>query len=229
MRADPTGNVFDKRTDKISERIIFPPPHHLYFLQRFPLPRKMAAPSKEAKLNLALQALEKDPKPRLSAAAKIYSVPYTTLYHRRDGRPSRRDIPANSRKLTDLEERTIVQYIIELCVRAFPPRLRFIEDMANRLLRERDAPLVGKRWAHNFVKRQPELRTRFTRRYDYQRAKCEDPEVIREWFTLVHNTKARYGILDDNIYNFDETGFAMGLITTGMVITTSDSYGKVKK
>jgi len=39
----------------------------------------MAPPSKEAQLNLALKALEKDPKLRLSAAAKIYSVPYTKM------------------------------------------------------------------------------------------------------------------------------------------------------
>jgi len=86
----------------------------------------------------------------------------------------------------------IIQYITELFTRAFPPRLRFVEDMANRLLRERDALPVGKLWAHNFVKRQPELRTRFSRRYDYQRAKCEDLEVIWKWFALVYNI--RYNI-----------------------------------
>ncbi|KAL2125810.1 hypothetical protein VTI74DRAFT_2630 [Chaetomium olivicolor] len=100
--------------------------------------------------------------------------------------------------------------------------------MANQLLRERDAPPVGKRWAHNFVKRQPELCTRYTRRYDYQRAKCEDPKVISEWFTLVRNTKAKYAIVDSDIYNFDETGFMMGMIFAGMVVTTSDGFGKVK-
>jgi hypothetical protein len=189
----------------------------------------MASPSKEARLILALEALGKDPKLRLSTAAKIYSVPYNTLRDRRAGRPARRDIPANSRKLTDLEEQTIVRYIVELCTRAFPPRLCYVEDMANRLLRERDAPVVGKRWAHNFIKRQPELRTRFTRKYDYQRAKCEDPEIIREWFALVHNTKAKYGILDDDSYNFDETGFMMGIITPTMVVTTSDGYGRAKQ
>jgi hypothetical protein len=35
----------------------------------------------------------------------------------------------------------------------------------------------------------------------------EDPKVIEDWFKLVCNTKARYGILDDDEYNFDETGF----------------------
>ncbi|EAQ83007.1 hypothetical protein CHGG_10825 [Chaetomium globosum CBS 148.51] len=100
--------------------------------------------------------------------------------------------------------------------------------MANHLLRERDAPPVGKLWAHNFVKRQPQLRTRRTRRYDYQRAKCEDPKVIGEWFTLVQNTRAKYGIVDDDVYNFDETGFMMGIIFAGMVVTTSDGRSKAK-
>jgi hypothetical protein len=71
------------------------------------------------------------------------------------------DIIANSRKLSDLEEHTIVQYILDLDSQGFSPRLRGVEDMANRLLAE---PPVGTHWASNFVKRQPELRTRFFRR-----------------------------------------------------------------
>jgi len=49
----------------------------------------------------------------------------------RDGKPARCDILANSRKLTDLEEKTIIQYIIKLCTRAFHPRLLYVEDIAN--------------------------------------------------------------------------------------------------
>jgi hypothetical protein len=188
----------------------------------------MCGPSKEARLFLALEALNNDERLSIRATAKLYNVPEATIRHRRNGRPARRDIPANSRNLTDLEEQTIVQYVLELSSRAFPPRLSGVEDMANQLLRVRDAPPVGKRWAHNFVKRQPELRTRYTRRYDYQRAKCEDPKVISEWFALVRNMKAKYGIVDDDVYNFDETGFMMGIIFPGMVVTTSDGRGKAK-
>jgi hypothetical protein len=133
-----------------------------------------------------------------------------------------------SRRLTDSEEEAIVQYITELYMRSFPPRLRGVEDMANYLLHVRDAPPVGKLWAHNFIKCQPELRTRWTRRYDYQRAKCEDPKVIGEWFALVQNVKAKYGIVDDDIYNFDETGFMIGIIFAGMVVTISDGRSKAK-
>ena len=113
----------------------------------------MPRPSNEARVILALEALQNDEKLSLRAAAKLYNVSSSTLGDRRAGRPARRDIPANSRSLTNLEEQTIVQYIIELSTRAFPPRLRGVEDMANHLRRERDVPPVGQRWAHNFVKR----------------------------------------------------------------------------
>ena len=70
------------------------------------------------------------------------------------------------------------------------------------------------------------LSSRFSRRYDYQRAKCEDPKIISEWFSLVQKTILSYGIDPDDIYNFDETGFAMGLIATAKVITRKEFYGR---
>jgi hypothetical protein len=103
-----------------------------------------------------------------------------------------------------------------------------VEEIANSLLADRNALPVGKRWAHNFVKRQPKLKTRLFRKYDYQRAKCEDPSIIRSWFRLVQNTIAKYGIRSDDIWNFDETGFMMGIIMAGMVITGSERQGRPK-
>jgi hypothetical protein len=103
-----------------------------------------------------------------------------------------------------------------------------VEEMANSLLADRNASPVGKRWAHNFVKRQPELKTRLFRKYDYQRAKCEDLTIIRGWFRLVQNTIAKYGIRSDDIWNFDETGFMMGVIMAGMVVTGSERQGRPK-
>jgi hypothetical protein len=71
----------------------------------------------------------------------------------------------------------------------------------------------------------PELRTRFARKYDYQRARCQDAQVIGEWFALA---KAKYCIVDEDTYNFDETGFIMGVIFAGRVVTTSDGRGRAK-
>jgi uncharacterized protein YifN (PemK superfamily) len=34
--------------------------------------------------------------------------------------------------------------------------------------------------------------------------------------------RAKYGVLDCDFYNFDETGFMMGIIYTTMVVTRAD-------
>jgi hypothetical protein len=65
------------------------------------------------------------------------------------------------------------------------------------------------------------LISKYTRKYDYQRAKCEDPEVINQWFNLVQNSILKYGITEQDIYNFDETGFQMAVAHTAKVITAS--------
>jgi hypothetical protein len=40
--------------------------------------------------------------------------------------------------------------------------------------------------------------------------------------------KAKYGILDNDTYNFNEAGFIMGMISTGVVVTSSKRRGRLK-
>jgi hypothetical protein len=59
-----------------------------------------------------------------------------------------------------------------------------------------------------------------------QRALCEDPTLIRAWFVLVRNAVAKYGILEEDVYNFDETSFQIGVIATAKVVTGAELSGK---
>ena len=104
----------------------------------------MDLPLVEARVIMALEAMRNDEKLSVRAAATMYEVPRMTLSRRRAGRPARCDTSLKSRKLTKLEEEAIIQYILELGTRSFPPRLRDVEDMANQLLRVRNASPVGK-------------------------------------------------------------------------------------
>ena len=79
------------------------------------------------------------------------------------------------------------------------------------------------------MKRHIELRTYFQRKYNYQRAKYKDPEVIYSWFELMRNTIMKYSICNIDIYNFNETGFIIGIISTAIVVTSSDRQAKAKK
>ena len=89
--------------------------------------------------------------------------------------------------------------------------------------------LVGINWTTNFIKRRTELKSKFSRKYDYQRAQCEDPAIIRGWFQLVRNTIAKYGIVNKDIYNFNEAGFQIGVIGTARVVTSSEARNCLKK
>ena len=65
---------------------------------------------------------------------------------------------------------------------------------------------------------------------DYQRVLCEDPAVFQKWFDLVRDIIAMYGIADEDIYNFDETGFLMGLLAaSGIVITSAERRGRPRQ
>ncbi|KFY27544.1 hypothetical protein V491_00863 [Pseudogymnoascus sp. VKM F-3775] len=188
----------------------------------------MQSTSNGSQILLAIQAIKNDASLSIRAAAKIYSIHYTTLGQRLKGRPSRRDTIANSRKLTDLEEESLIRHILDLDSRGFPPRMSSVEEMANLLLANCSAGKVGKNWTSTFVKRHQEVKTKYSRKYDYQRALYENPALIRSWFTLVQNTIAKYGIMQEDINNFDKTGFLIGVIAPGMVVASSGNNGRAK-
>ena len=68
----------------------------------------MENPSKEARILFALQAIQNNKKLSIAAVSRYYNVLPLTFRNRCDSWLVRRDMPANSRKLTDLEEKTIV-------------------------------------------------------------------------------------------------------------------------
>jgi hypothetical protein len=105
--------------------------HHFCYLinsQSF----NMSQPNKEANILLALEAYRNNPKLGLQRAAKIYDIGYGTQRRWHNDIPCQRDSIPKSRKLSDLEEQTIVQFIPDLDRRGFPPELRGVEELANQ-------------------------------------------------------------------------------------------------
>nr|AAC49418.1 putative transposase [Pyricularia grisea] len=183
----------------------------------------------EARIILALNELRSSKKKSIRKVALIYNVPKSTLHDRINGIASLANRRPGNQKLTEREEEVIVQYILDLDSRGFPAQIADVAAMADHLLAARDARPVGKQWAYRFVQRRTELKTRFSRAYDFQRALCEDPDALNAWFQLVANMRAKYGIQDCDMYSFDETGFMMGQICAGMVVTGSERRGRRKK
>jgi hypothetical protein len=83
----------------------------------------MQVQTQEVRIIIAIEAIQISRR-KLSRrkAAEIYEIPEPTLRTQINGRPSRSNIRANSHKLIELEERVIINYILDRDSRGFSPR-----------------------------------------------------------------------------------------------------------
>jgi hypothetical protein len=152
----------------------------------------------------------------------VYGVPQSTLSARCTNTTARRDTRPKSSKLTKSEEDSLVGRIKDQSLRGFAPTFTQVRCMADKLLAIRHGRAVGECWVPRLITRRPEIRSQLTRPRDYRRILCSNPTVIEPWFGLVANVKAKYGILDEDTYNFDETGFQIGVEGSVKVVTASE-------
>jgi hypothetical protein len=198
------------------------------------MPPKSRQPSgnlveQEGRIQLAISALKKGQISSICRAAKTFDVPKSTLRGRLNGCQYRIEKRANGHRLSPTQEESLVEWILSRDLRGVLPRPSHIQEMANILL-QADNPSgfkpIGKNWVSAFTNRREEIKTRYARRYNHSRAQCGDPKIIKEWFNYLQRIQMQYSISHEDIYNFDETGFAMGLIAATKVVTRANMPGK---
>ena len=159
---------------------------------------------------MALDAFKKGHFKLQRAAALAFDIPETSLRRRRGGIASRSQKTANCWKLSTTEESTLSTWILDMSQCGLPLQMSTVQHLAHLLLSAclpNQPTTIGENWVNCYIQHHPELESKYTQKYDYQRAKCEDPELIQSWFTKVHETIQKHGILAEDIYNMDETGF----------------------
>lgn len=142
-------------------------------------PKRQEALHREGRLELAVQAYKQGHFRSYRAAARAYDVPRDTLQRRIAGTQPQLGSTAKNHLLTSTEEECLVQRILSMDKRGMPPTVAAVRVMAGLLASQYGRSVsVGKCWARNFVNRHNSLKSKYNRKYDYQRAKCEDPELI---------------------------------------------------
>uniref|UniRef100_A0A093VAB5 HTH CENPB-type domain-containing protein n=1 Tax=Talaromyces marneffei PM1 TaxID=1077442 RepID=A0A093VAB5_TALMA len=193
--------------------------------------RTKSEPSYEGRISLSIDAVKNKKTKTIRQTARLFDVSEATLRNRLKGGITSKEAGIDRRKLTPTEEIALRNWILSLERRGLPPRREMAREMANVLLAERDKTKppkkVGINWIHSFLSRNPDLKCKFARRLSRKRALCEDPVFINGFFERLLCLKQTYGIVGDDIYNFDETRFAMGIGATAKVICSSDRQGKL--
>ena len=164
------------------------------------------------RLELAIAAYNNAKFKSIRAAAKAFDANLLTLSRRLRGAGPTSESQQNNQNLRNHEEIALTRWILDLADRGHPVRFSHIEYMANQLLSARRGSgwKMGKRWTKRFVARTPKLRTQRYRKYDYERALCEDPPMIQKRFNSIRNAISKYGIPPSDIWNFDESRLQWG-------------------
>jgi hypothetical protein len=124
-----------------------------------PQPRVKSS-SNEADIVLAMYAIDQQLLLSTRAAAKAYNVDSETLRHQRARRPARQDCVANSKVLTELEEKAIIEHALDVNSYGFQLNYSLLREIADSLLAQRGRRRVGVNWPAKFVKRVLELKLR---------------------------------------------------------------------
>ena len=70
---------------------------------------------------------------------------------------------------------------------------------------------VGYYWYNSFFKRYLEVYLKFSRSIDRRRMNIEDLDNFIKWFRRFHEIRNKWGIINSDIYNMDESGSAIGM------------------
>jgi len=142
--------------------------------------------AKEANLQEALEFYQHCDQPSIKGTAVRFGVPYSTLRGRIGGVQDRVTGHRAMQVLTVFEEKSMVRWCEKLDEWGHPPRLDLVKSMAQALVSRRTKEhTLGQHWLTRFLNRNPTLASKLSSRLDRQRARADDPQVIKNYFQKV--------------------------------------------
>jgi hypothetical protein len=112
-------------------------------LAKMPLLNTTQSVQQEGRIALALDALKQGHFTSFRGAAQSYDVQSKTLSRRFRGQLPRCDTRPSNCKLTEMEESTLVEWILSIDKRGLSPRSDTVRQMANLLLQKQSDPSQG--------------------------------------------------------------------------------------
>ena len=137
----------------------------------------------------------------------------------------------HGRRLSSDQDLALVLYIQRMIALGLHPRLRMIEAAANKLLMQgwtdsTPPQLLSHAWATRWMSRHSEFQKIKRKPIAAVRKDAEDPVVLRAHFNQYSQIVHEHGICDEDKWNFDETGFRLGIARSDWVITLADDKQK---
>ena len=168
-----------------------------------------------------------------SEAARLLQINSSTVYRRLKGFPSRSTARIRQQLLSEAQEKLILKWIKQLTQSGYPVTYKLLQQIAvairQRSVASVNAPeqlpplkqTIGQDWVPRFIQHHPHIKTVIGRRIEARRMYATTKDAINAWFDAFEETMDTYKIDKSNIYNMDETGFAIGSMESTRVIVDS--------
>lgn len=169
---------------------------------------------RERRIQTALKRLDdarmNGQKYSIRAAARDYALPASTLKDRFNKASQPRALAfQHLQRLTPAQELALVRHIKDQDDYGYPPTRQSILEMATTMLPD-DKPL-GVNWHEGFEDRHPDIRKILSSALDRQRALSNTVTGYEIYWENLVSIIIKYNIPPENIWNFDEKGFIIGL------------------
>ena len=170
----------------------------------------------------AIAAIHSNACKTIREAAQQYSVPSSTLGHRLNGRVAKNQAHERTQNLTHAEELELKRWITKLTRLGYPPRHQLVRELAEEIRKHRvreinsedmelvSYPPLGEGWTRQFLGRHPDLKTAMLKTIEAARVKDTNPEALGKWFQCFKEEIQELNIRPQDMYNVDESGFAIG-------------------
>ena len=160
-----------------------------------------------------------------AALSEVSGVPLTTLYYRAHKRQSIQEKAQGQQYLAPEEEKALVTFLLLMSDLGQPVRVKYIPSLAFSIARQRSFVTTdhlikppNKNWPRAFEKRNPELKARRVRAIDWKRHENNIYVKITHWFEVIKKIIQDPAILQENVYNMDETGVMLSMLGSVKVL-----------
>lgn len=184
----------------------------------------------EQALQDAIRAWQRKDYPSIRATARAYNVSRVTLGRRVNGGNTRQQARESQQTLSRIQEDLLIQWILSMESAGAPPTFAQVREFAGHISQASGGlSTIGINWTRRFLKRNPTIRSKVGKAINYLRVETPTRDALQTFFELFASTIKRLQVRSRNIWNFDETGVAMGICSNQIVLGTSStrrSYSK---
>ena len=171
----------------------------------------------EGRIQKAIDAINTRENPNRAEIAREFRVSYDRLRSRLRDYQSKTSVrELHDRALKPDQKSALRQYLTTVDQLGLSARLHMVQSTANALraqdfARWNSPPLLDAQWAKRWLDRQPDLFKAKRKPLAAERKNAHDSEVLQTHFDEFKEVVVKYGITEDDTWNFDETGYRMGI------------------